>query len=191
MHRAPWMRSLPGGVDQLVDGEVVDPLAQPGPTVGNSDGRSQEPTRKVGHGSHPLVSVRLEMIALTRTTILKTLVDTLLDGVNHVAILTNDTERLVRFYQEAFEATVRAEMAAGEGSRLTFIDISPSADLNVLGQLRAPGVNVPERIVMARRTSSGAAKAASKALRDGRTGKASKTAAGSALSQAAPKKKGK
>jgi hypothetical protein len=42
-----------------------------------------------------------------------------------------------------------------------------------------------------RKTSPKAAKAASKVLRDGRTSKASKTAAGSALSQAAPKKKGK
>ncbi len=41
-----------------------------------------------------------------------------------------------------------------------------------------------------RKTSTKAAKAASKVLRDGRTGKASKTAAGSALSQAAPKRKG-
>lgn len=39
-----------------------------------------------------------------------------------------------------------------------------------------------------RKTSGKAAKAASKVLRDGRTGKNSKTAAGSALSQAAPKK---
>ena len=39
-----------------------------------------------------------------------------------------------------------------------------------------------------RKTRSKAASAASKVLRDGRTGKASKTAAGSALSQAAPKK---
>lgn len=39
-----------------------------------------------------------------------------------------------------------------------------------------------------RKTSPKAAKAASKVLRDGRTGKASKTAAGSALSQRAPKK---
>lgn len=38
-------------------------------------------------------------------------------------------------------------------------------------------------------TSAGAAKAASKVLRDGRTGKASKTAAGSALAQRPPKKK--
>jgi hypothetical protein len=42
-----------------------------------------------------------------------------------------------------------------------------------------------------RRTSSKAGKAASKVLRDGRTGKASKTAAGSALSQRAPKPKKK
>jgi hypothetical protein len=42
-----------------------------------------------------------------------------------------------------------------------------------------------------RRTGPKAAKAASKVLRDGRTGKASKTAAGSALSQAAPKRKGR
>ena len=40
-----------------------------------------------------------------------------------------------------------------------------------------------------RKTSSKAASAASKVLRDGGTGKASKTAAGSALSQAAPKKR--
>lgn len=40
-----------------------------------------------------------------------------------------------------------------------------------------------------RRTSKDAASAASKVLRDGRTSKVSKTAAGSALSQRAPKKK--
>ena len=39
-----------------------------------------------------------------------------------------------------------------------------------------------------KQTSARAASAASKVLRDGRTGKASKTAAGSALSQARPKK---
>jgi hypothetical protein len=42
-----------------------------------------------------------------------------------------------------------------------------------------------------RMTGAKAAKAASKVLRDGRTSKASKTAAGSALSQAAPKSGGK
>lgn len=55
----------------------------------------------------------------------------LLDGVNHVAILTNDTQRLVRFYQEVFEASVSGQMEEGEGALLTFIDIGPTAELNV------------------------------------------------------------
>jgi len=42
-----------------------------------------------------------------------------------------------------------------------------------------------------RHTSPKAAKAASKVLKSGSTGKASKTAAGSALSQAAPKRQPK
>jgi hypothetical protein len=44
-------------------------------------------------------------------------------------------------------------------------------------------------IAAQRKTSASAAKAASKVLRDGRTSKASKTAAASALSQRAPKRK--
>lgn len=44
-------------------------------------------------------------------------------------------------------------------------------------------------VAKGRKTSAKAAKAASKVLRDGRTGKASKTAAGSALSQRAPRRK--
>ena len=55
----------------------------------------------------------------------------LLDGVNHVAILTNDTDRLVRFYQEVFDATVSNQERTGDGPLLTFIDIGPSAALNV------------------------------------------------------------
>jgi len=31
---------------------------------------------------------------------------TLVDGVNHIAVLTTDMERFIRFYQEAFDATV-------------------------------------------------------------------------------------
>lgn len=55
----------------------------------------------------------------------------LLEGVNHVAILTNDTERLVAFYRDVFDATVRGQLEAGEGSLLTFIDIGTFAELNV------------------------------------------------------------
>lgn len=55
----------------------------------------------------------------------------LLEGVNHVAILTNDTERLVSFYREVFDATVSGQLPADEGALLTFIDIGPFAELNV------------------------------------------------------------
>ena len=45
----------------------------------------------------------------------------LLKGLNHVAILTNDTARLVAFYQEVFEAEVlrdgpNSPTAPGPGS---------------------------------------------------------------------------
>ena len=55
----------------------------------------------------------------------------LLDGVNHVAILTNDTDRLVRFYEEVFEADVRTQVHERDGVILTFVRIGPSAELNV------------------------------------------------------------
>jgi hypothetical protein len=52
-------------------------------------------------------------------------------------------------------------------------------------------LHIKEDIVADKRTSPKAAAAASKVLRDGRTSKTSKTAAGSALSQAGKPKKGK
>ena len=55
----------------------------------------------------------------------------LLNGVNHVAITTNDTARLAAFYREVFEAEVDGEMAEGEAVRLTFIRIGEAAELNV------------------------------------------------------------
>ena len=55
----------------------------------------------------------------------------LLNGVNHVAILTNDTERFHAFYREVFDATVSADMTEREGVRLSFVDIGPTAKLNV------------------------------------------------------------
>jgi len=54
----------------------------------------------------------------------------LLDGVNHVAILTNDTDRLVAFYREVFEAEV-SDQESGGAVRLTFIRIGQTAELNV------------------------------------------------------------
>ena len=55
----------------------------------------------------------------------------LLNGVNHVAILTNDSDRLHAFYREVFDATVSNNFAAGEDVRLSMIDIGPAHELNV------------------------------------------------------------
>ncbi len=55
----------------------------------------------------------------------------LLDGVNHVAILTNDSDRLHAFYREVFDATVSRDTLLDEGTRLSFVDIGPTTELNV------------------------------------------------------------
>lgn len=59
------------------------------------------------------------------------LVRMLLDGVNHVALLTNDTDRLHAFYREIFDATVSRDNEVAPGVRLSFIDIGPNTELNV------------------------------------------------------------
>ncbi len=57
----------------------------------------------------------------------------LLSGFNHVAILTNDTDRLHAFYREVFEADIaEADVVVEAGApRLSFIHIGPTAELNV------------------------------------------------------------
>lgn len=55
----------------------------------------------------------------------------LLNGVNHVAILTNDTDRLHAFYRDVFEAKVSRDVTEQEGFRLSFIDVGPATELNV------------------------------------------------------------
>ena len=55
----------------------------------------------------------------------------LLDGVNHVAILTNDSERLHEFYREVFDAKVSRDIPESEGVRLSFVDVGPRTELNV------------------------------------------------------------
>jgi len=55
----------------------------------------------------------------------------LLEGFNHVAILTNDTERLASFYRDVFDADVQATKSEGPGMRLTSIRIGQQAELNV------------------------------------------------------------
>lgn len=52
-------------------------------------------------------------------------------GINHVATLTPDLDRLVAFYGEAFGADVVFEMAAREGHpRMAIIDLGGGAALN-------------------------------------------------------------
>ena len=55
----------------------------------------------------------------------------LLNGLNHVGLITNDTDRLVAFYRDVFDAEVDGEVKEGDDVRLTFIRIGESAELNV------------------------------------------------------------
>jgi catechol 2,3-dioxygenase-like lactoylglutathione lyase family enzyme len=55
----------------------------------------------------------------------------LLNGVNHVAVMTHDTARFIEFYRDVFEAEVDGEMSEGDGLRLTFVRIGEGAELNV------------------------------------------------------------
>ena len=58
----------------------------------------------------------------------------LLDGLNHVATLTQDTERLHEFYIGVFEATIRRdgpEGSPGSKVRLSIVNIGPHSELNV------------------------------------------------------------
>ena len=55
----------------------------------------------------------------------------LLNGVNHVAILTRDSDRLQAFYRDVFDATVSGDRTEQPGVRLSFVDIGPTAELNV------------------------------------------------------------
>jgi catechol 2,3-dioxygenase-like lactoylglutathione lyase family enzyme len=58
----------------------------------------------------------------------------LLKGLNHVAVITNDTSRLQGFYTEVFDAEVPydgSEFPDGSGPRLSVIKIGDWAELNV------------------------------------------------------------
>jgi catechol 2,3-dioxygenase-like lactoylglutathione lyase family enzyme len=64
----------------------------------------------------------------------------LLDGLNHVAVLTRDTDRLHSFYTEVFEATVAHEERQ-EQLRFSIVDVGPHTELNVfelLGDHESP-----------------------------------------------------
>jgi catechol 2,3-dioxygenase-like lactoylglutathione lyase family enzyme len=55
----------------------------------------------------------------------------LLDGINHVAVMTSDTDGFVAFFAEVFAAEVIAEPVNDAEMRLTLIKVGPSSELNV------------------------------------------------------------
>ncbi|HEY3673937.1 MAG TPA: VOC family protein [Acidimicrobiia bacterium] len=58
----------------------------------------------------------------------------LLSGINHVAVLTQDTERFHSFYGEVFGATVFADQVISDGGqegRLSFVTIGEHTQFNV------------------------------------------------------------
>jgi catechol 2,3-dioxygenase-like lactoylglutathione lyase family enzyme len=57
----------------------------------------------------------------------------LLNGLNHVAIITNDSKRLHTFYAEVFDASVLGDGTAPEGAdvRVSMVAVGPFSELNV------------------------------------------------------------
>ena len=60
--------------------------------------------------------------------------ETLLDGVNHIALLTRDMERFIRFYQEVFDAKVvhdNRHHAGHVGERMVIMALGGQSAFNV------------------------------------------------------------
>src|SRR5436305_253010 len=55
----------------------------------------------------------------------------LIDGFNHVAILTADTSRFVEFYRDVFEAEAPGSMDIDGQGTLTFVRIGDLAEINL------------------------------------------------------------
>jgi catechol 2,3-dioxygenase-like lactoylglutathione lyase family enzyme len=55
----------------------------------------------------------------------------LLDGFNHVAIMTADTDRFIQFYSEVFGARVAGEKRMGDERVLTFVEIGDQREINL------------------------------------------------------------
>lgn len=55
----------------------------------------------------------------------------LLDGFNHVAIITADTARFVGFYRDVFGAKVIGEQRMGDEGVLTFVEVGGGREINL------------------------------------------------------------
>lgn len=69
-------------------------------------------------------------------------------GFNHVATLTKDLDRLVRFYQDVFDAEITFQMdERSDHPRMTIIDLGGGAALNIF--------EVPEEEIIGDKTRQG------------------------------------
>lgn len=55
----------------------------------------------------------------------------LLDGINHIALISKDVAKLGEFYRTVFDATVGPTRSHGPGETMTNIKIGPATELNV------------------------------------------------------------
>ncbi len=55
----------------------------------------------------------------------------LLNGINHVAIMTKDRQRFIDFYRDVFEAEVLGEQRMGDEGVLTFVCIGEQSEINL------------------------------------------------------------
>ncbi len=55
----------------------------------------------------------------------------LLNGFNHVAILTKDTQRFVDFYRDVFDAEVLGQTQMGDEGTLTFVRVGEYSEINL------------------------------------------------------------
>ncbi|HEX3334167.1 MAG TPA: VOC family protein [Acidimicrobiales bacterium] len=55
----------------------------------------------------------------------------LLNGINHVAILTKDRQRFIDFYRDVFDAEVLGEQHMGDEGVLTFVRIGEECEINL------------------------------------------------------------
>ncbi len=56
----------------------------------------------------------------------------LLNGVNHIAWISKDADRLGRFCEQVFDAVIGPTRPHAPGETMTVIDIGPATQLNVL-----------------------------------------------------------
>ena len=86
--------------------------------------------RGVGRWGGVASSTTLDRRASTRPIVFYPFA-VLLDGINHVAVLTGDTDRLSRFYTEVFDTPPARTIEHQPGFKLSLIDIGDGRELNV------------------------------------------------------------